>query len=83
MRKATVEELRQDVNNYILSVFSTYYFQLDEDFINDIVKDVIETSNFENGEYSASDISLAFQRVALGRMGCQDFKIYEGDNHES
>lgn len=78
-----VEELRHDINNYILSIFSTYYLQLDEDFINDIVKDVIETSNFENGEYSASDISLAFQRVALGRMESQDFKIYEGDNHES
>lgn len=71
-----IKKLKKDIISYIMGIYGTYFSSLDDDFINDIVRDIVETSNIDNGEYSVEDISIAFQRVSLGRMGNPDFEIY-------
>ena len=74
--------LRQDVEIYIRELFPTYFDDLDNAFVEDVVQEVAETSAYEEGRYNDSDISLAFQRVALGRMGCpewENFKLNDGE----
>ena len=65
---------------YIHKVFGTYIASLDERFAADIREDVISASNFNRGDYSDDDISIAFQRVVLGRMGHPDWQIYNSNS---
>ena len=60
--------------------FGTYIASLDERFAADIREDVISASNFNRGDYSDDDISIAFQRVVLGRMGHPDWQIYNSNS---
>ena len=66
------EQLDSDIKTYIAS--------LDERFAADIREDVISASNFNRGDYSDDDISIAFQRVVLGRMGHPDWQIYNSNS---
>lgn len=70
------EQLSSDIKAYLHKVFGTYISNLDERFAADIREDVIHASNFNHGDYSDDDISIAFQRVVLGRMGHPDWQIY-------
>lgn len=74
------EQLDSDIKAYIHKVFGTYIASLDERFAADIREDVISTSNFNRGDYSDDDISIAFQRVVLGRMGHPDWQIYNSNS---
>lgn len=74
------EQLDSDIKAYIHKVFRTYIASLDERFAADIREDVISASNFNRGDYSDDDISIAFQRVVLGRMGHPDWQIYNSNS---
>lgn len=74
------EQLDSDIKAYIHKVFGTYIASLDERFAADIREDVISASNFNRGDYSDDDISIAFQRVVLGRMGHPDWQIYNSNS---
>lgn len=74
------EQLDSDIKAYIHKVFGTYIASLDERFATDIREDVISASNFNRGDYSDDDISIAFQRVVLGRMGHPDWQIYNSNS---
>ena len=70
------EQLESDIKEYLHKTFGTYFSSLDERFAADIKEDVINTSDFHHGYYNDDDISIAFQRVTLGRMGHPDWQIY-------
>ena len=70
------EQLDSDIKEYLYKVFGPYFSSLDERFAADIRKDVTSSSNFNYEDYNNDDISLAFQRVTLGRMGHPDWQIY-------
>ena len=70
------EQLESDIKAYLHKTFGTYFSSLDERFAADIKEDVINTSDFHLGSYNDDDISIAFQRVTLGRMGHPDWQIY-------
>lgn len=70
------EQLESDIKAYLHKTFGTYFSSLDERFAADIKKDVISASDFHHEHYSDDDISIAFQRVTLGRMGHLDWQIY-------
>lgn len=70
------EQLESDIKEYLHKTFGTYFSSLDERFAADIKEDVINTSDFHHGFYNDDDISIAFQRVTLGRMGHPDWQIY-------
>lgn len=70
------EQLESDIKEYLHKTFGTYFSSLDERFAADIKEDVINTSDFHHGSYNDDDISIAFQRVTLGRMGHPDWQIY-------
>ena len=70
------EQLESDIKAYLHKTFGTYFSSLDERFAADIKEDVINTSDFHHGSYNDDDISIAFQRVTLGRMGHPDWQIY-------
>lgn len=74
------EQLDSDIKAYIHKVFGTYIASLDERFAADIREGVISASNFNRGDYSDDDISIAFQRVVLGRMGHPDWQIYNSNS---
>ena len=74
------EQLDSDIKAYIHKVFGTYIASLDERFAADIREDVISASNFNRGDYNDDDISIAFQRVVLGRMGHPDWQIYNSNS---
>lgn len=73
------EQLDSDIKAYLHKVFGTYIASLDERFAADIREDVISASNFNHGDYNDDDISIAFQRVVLGRMGHPDWQIYNSN----
>ena len=70
------EQLESDIKEYLHKTFGTYFSSLDERFAADIKKDVISASDFHHEHYNDDDISIAFQRVTLGRMGHLDWQIY-------
>ena len=70
------EQLASDIKEYLHKTFGTYFSSLDERFAADIKKDVISASDFHHEHYNDDDISIAFQRVTLGRMGHPDWQIY-------
>ena len=70
------EQLESDIKGYLHKTFGTYFSSLDERFAADIKKDVISASDFHHEHYNDDDISIAFQRVTLGRMGHLDWQIY-------
>ena len=70
------EQLESDIKAYLHKTFGTYFSSLDERFAADIKEDVINASDFHHGYYNDDDISIAFQRVTLGRMGHPDWQIY-------
>ena len=70
------EQLESDIKAYLHKTFGTYFSSLDERFAADIKKDVISASDFHHEHYNDDDISIAFQRVTLGRMGHPDWQIY-------
>ena len=70
------EQLESDIKEYLHKTFGTYFSSLDERFAADIKEDVINASDFHHGYYNDDDISIAFQRVTLGRMGHPDWQIY-------
>ena len=70
------EQLESDIKEYLHKTFGTYFSSLDERFAADIKEDVINASDFYHGYYNDDDISIAFQRVTLGRMGHPDWQIY-------
>lgn len=70
------EQLESDIKEYLHKTFGTYFSSLDERFAADIKKDVISASDFHHEHYNDDDISIAFQRVTLGRMGHPDWQIY-------
>ena len=70
------EQLESDIKAYLHKTFGTYFSSLDERFAADIKEDVISASDFHHGYYNDDDISIAFQRVTLGRMGHLDWQIY-------
>src|SRR5699024_513546 len=70
------EQLESDIKAYLHKTFGTYFSSLDERFAADIKDDVISASDFNHGYYNDDDISIAFQRVTLGRMRHPDWQIY-------
>ena len=70
------EQLESDIKEYLHKTFGTYFSSLDERFAADIKENVISASDFHHGYYNDDDISIAFQRVTLGRMGHPDWQIY-------
>ena len=70
------EQLEGDIKAYLHKTFGTYFSSLDERFAADIKDDVISVSDFNHGYYNDDDISIAFQRVTLGRMRHPDWQIY-------
>ena len=76
MAISSSEHLESDIKEYLHKTFGTYFSSLDERFAADIKEDVINTSDFHHGSYNDDDISIAFQRVTLGRMGHPDWQIY-------
>ena len=70
------EQLESDIKGYLHKTFGTYFSSLDERFAADIKENVISASDFHHGYYNDDDISIAFQRVTLGRMGHLDWQIY-------
>ena len=70
------EQLESDIKAYLHKTFGTYFSSLDERFAADIKDDFISASDFNHGYYNDDDISIAFQRVTLGRMRHPDWQIY-------
>ena len=62
------EQLESDIKEYLHKTFGTYFSSLDERFAADIKKDVISASDFHHEHYNDDDISIAFQRVTLGKV---------------
>ena len=66
----TKEELERvivpDINRILSELFSSTCQEFPEAFINDVINDVYDTSDWQdNGEYSDDDLSLAIQRQIL------------------
>ena len=76
MAISLTEQLESDIKAYLHKIFGTYLSCLDERFAVDIKDEVISSSDFNYGFYNDADISIAFQRVTLGRMGHPEWKIY-------
>lgn len=76
MAISLTEQLESDIKEYLHKIFGTYLSCLDERFAVDIKDEVISSSDFNYGFYNDADISIAFQRVTLGRMGHPEWKIY-------
>ena len=76
MSESRKNELYREAEQYVRQLFPSYADKLDAAFVRDIVSDVMETSAYGEGCHSSMDISLGFQRVVLGRMGCPDWSIY-------
>ncbi len=65
-----MEELRQDIRRVLSTSISTDYIRniLDE-IENDIIRDVVVCSSYEEDElYNEDDIKLAIGRVLMDRM---------------
>ena len=71
--KNTYEELRAVIQNDLLRElhfkFPTYYRDIPDSFCDAVVRDVFDTSAWQDeGMYSQDDISLAVQRVVLDAL---------------
>ena len=62
------KKLKNDIKNYVASSFVEYHQNMPQSFYNDILTDVMECSAYDEGYYSQSDISLAFQRVIFEKF---------------
>lgn len=82
MNVSLSEQLDRDIETYLHKVFGTYFSSLDTRFAVDIRSDVIVSSNFIRGDYNEDDISIALQRVTLGRMGHPDWRVYSSGTEE-
>lgn len=72
MKEFTLEqELRNDVIDYVYTIFNAHHHLLSDALIDEIVSDVRETSAFEEGYYSEGDIHIGFERVILEHMGIE------------
>lgn len=85
MRKITEEqrkELKNDIVNimnraisseYINKILNQYDYISDETFIDAVIKNVLETSAWEDeGYYNEDDIRLAIGRELVARLGAED-----------
>lgn len=85
MRKITEEqkkELKNDIVNimnraisseYINKILNQYDYISDETFIDAVIKNVLETSAWEDeGYYNDDDIRLAIGRELVARLGAED-----------
>ena len=85
MRKITEEqrkELKNDIVNimnraisseYINKILNQYDYISDETFIDAVIKNVLETSAWEDeGYYNEDDIRLAIGRGLVARLGAED-----------
>lgn len=64
-------ELRADISKILKQFTDDYSGDLERELIEDIVADVVECSDFENGTYSNGDIALAIGRVLCERIGIE------------
>lgn len=66
-----MEELREDIERIlVLSISKDYIKDILNAIENDVVRDVIVCSSYEeNGLYNEDDIRLAIGRALLNRMG--------------
>ena len=87
MRKITEEqrkELKNDIVNimnraisseYVNKILNQYDYISDETFIDAVIKNVLETSAWEDeGYYNEDDIRLAIGRELVARLGAEDWK---------
>ena len=67
-------EVRNDVTDHLVKTISLDYCKrLPDEFIEEIVDDVIETSDYlNNGKYNDADIRYAFGRVLLKWLGIKE-----------
>lgn len=85
MRKITEEqrkELKNDIVNimnraisseYVNKILNQYDYISDETFIDAVIKNVLETSAWEDeGYYNEDDIRLAIGRELVARLGAED-----------
>lgn len=70
MTKKEMKELRENVEFVITQMFATWDFAdintIKTAIIDDVVNDVIETSDYPN--YNCSDITIAVKRTILNRL---------------
>ena len=60
------EDIASDLNEVMHQKFPSYWNEFPEEFLNQVIKDVYETSAWQkHGYYSMDDISIAIQRVTL------------------
>lgn len=64
-------DLLNDVKDYVGNVLSEYHSKMPNEFYDNIVADVIECSDYDNGCYSTADIHLAFERVIAKSFGVE------------
>ena len=65
------ESLAIDVRLYVEKMLPDYHSSMPEKFYADIIADVMETSDYENGYYNNADISLGYQRVTAVQLGVE------------
>ena len=61
--------LRCSVDAFLIQTFPSYHTSIPDEFVEDLIEGVKESSDYENGNFNDCDISLEFQRKVLGRMG--------------
>ena len=66
-------EIRVDVMEHLGNAVSSYYLiDIPEGFVEEMVKDIVETSGYmEDGEYNDTDIQYAFGRVLIKHLGAE------------
>jgi len=64
-------ELRADISKILKQFTDDYSGDLERELMEDIVSDIVECSDFENGIWSEGDIALAIGRVLCNRLGIE------------
>ena len=66
-----LSELYAEVKDYVAKVMDEYHYKMPQNFYDSIVDDIIICSAYEDGYWTQSDISLAYQRVVANKFGVE------------
>lgn len=69
--KQLITQLKEDISIIFRQFTDDYSGALENELMQDVVSDVIECSDFENGYYATGDIKLAIGRVLCNRLGIE------------
>lgn len=73
-RDELLKELNEEVELFLKEMFNDHFEEIPQEIINKVVKNVVETSAFEDeGIWNENDITLAYRRIMIDLMR----KIYQ------